>query len=382
MFEINSSKKIFHANDLEARKVIFKDRIANSYPYVVRSTINNGIRAYVLENKEFLNPANTLSLAQDTFSVFYQEEPYFTGNKVKVLTPKKFKLNKIRGLFIMAICQKSLADFTWGKNSDVAELESFILTLPTDSKGNLAFDFMESYIAELEAERVRELEAYLRATGLSNYTLTKKEELALNIISDTNRGGGKRDNPSSSLEALDSIIWKQFRIGDLFEMFTGRDVIIGRTELGNIPLVSHQNTDNGVVKYIKKLNDRHIFDYRYTISLADRGVFYASTQFENFHIGTRVKALVFKDKNKISKEIRLFFVSTINKLQTLFKDYLINATNKLPDLKITLPTDSKGNLAFDFMESSIKAIQKEVIRSVVLYVDTKINATKEAVKKH
>ena len=94
MFEINSSKKIFHANDLEARKVIFKDRIANSYPYVVRSTINNGIRAYVLENKEFLNPANTLSLAQDTFSVFYQEEPYFTGNKVKVLTPKNLNLTK------------------------------------------------------------------------------------------------------------------------------------------------------------------------------------------------------------------------------------------------------------------------------------------------
>ncbi|MDA3968652.1 restriction endonuclease subunit S [Helicobacter ibis] len=168
----------------------------------------------------------------------------------------------------------------------------------------------------------------------------------------------------------------------MFEIFTGRDVIIGRTELGNIPLVSHQNTDNGVVKYIKKLNDRHIFDYRYTIYLADRGVFYASTQFENFHIGTRVKALVFKDKNKISKEIRLFFVSTINKLQTLFKDYLINATNKLPDLKITLPADSKGNLAVDFMENAIKAIQKEAIKSVVLYEDFKINATKEAIKKH
>ena len=82
----------------------------------------------------------------------------------------------------MAICQKSLADFTWGKNSDVAELESFILTLPTDSKGNLAFDFMESYIAELEAERVRELEAYLRATGLSNYTLTKKQKEILNTL--------------------------------------------------------------------------------------------------------------------------------------------------------------------------------------------------------
>ncbi len=168
----------------------------------------------------------------------------------------------------------------------------------------------------------------------------------------------------------------------MFEIFTGRDVIIGQTELGNIPLISHQNTDNGVVKYIKKLNDRHIFDYRYTISLADRGVFYASTQFENFHIGTRVKALVFKDKNTISKEIRLFFVSTINKLQILFKDYLINATNKLPELKITLPTDSSGNLAFDFMENTIKALQKEIIKNVVLYNDTKIKATKKCIKTH
>ncbi|PZT47741.1 hypothetical protein B6S12_07360 [Helicobacter valdiviensis] len=186
----------------------------------------------------------------------------------------------------------------------------------------------------------------------------------------------------TSEKGFKSLEWREFRIRDLFEIFTGRDVIIGQTELGNIPLVSHQNTDNGVVKYIKKLDDRHIFDYRYTISLADRGVFYATTQFENFHIGTRVKALVFKDKIKINKEIRLFFVSTINKLQTLFKDYLANATNKLPDLKITLPTDSSGNLAFDFMKSSIKAIQKEVIKSVVLYADSKINATKECIKRH
>jgi hypothetical protein len=43
---------------------------------------------------------------------------------------------------------------------------------------------MESFIAELEAERIAELEAYLLATGLKDYTLTAKEQLDLVIKSD------------------------------------------------------------------------------------------------------------------------------------------------------------------------------------------------------
>lgn len=318
---------------------------------------------------------NTLTC--DMFgNVYYRSFPYKMVTHARVFNLKaKFNINDRIGLYLVGIFSFIKLKFSYSSMASWKKIKNEVITLPTDSKGNLAFEFMESYIAELEAERVRELEAYLRISGLSNYKLTKKEESALNIISNTNRGGVVPSN-------INSIFWKEFKIGDLFEIFTGRDVIIGQTELGNIPLISHQNTDNGVVKYIKKLNDRHIFDYRYTISLADRGVFYASTQFENFHIGTRVKALVFKDKNTISKEIRLFFVSTINKLQILFKDYLINATNKLPELKITLPTDSSGNLAFDFMENTIKALQKEIIKNVVLYNDTKIKATKKCIKTH
>lgn len=41
---------------------------------------------------------------------------------------------------------------------------------------------MESFIKELEAERLEELETYLRVTGLSNYTLTHKEKEALSAF--------------------------------------------------------------------------------------------------------------------------------------------------------------------------------------------------------
>ncbi len=43
------------------------------------------------------------------------------------------------------------------------------------NNGSIDFDFMEHYIAELEAERIAELEAYLTATGLKDYTLTEEE---------------------------------------------------------------------------------------------------------------------------------------------------------------------------------------------------------------
>lgn len=125
------------------------------------------------------------------------------------------------------------------------------------------------------------------------------------------------------------------------------------------------------------VNNRRIFDAKKTIALADRGVFYATTQNKNFHIGTRVKALTFKEGVK-SEEERLFVTSSINKLQVLFTDYLTNATDKLPNLQIELPTIN-NNIDYSFMKTYIKAIEKLVIKNVVEWRDKQINATKQVV---
>jgi hypothetical protein len=106
------------------------------------------------------------------------------------------------------------------------------------------------------------------------------------------------------------------------------------------------------------------------LSLADRGVFLATTQNEDFHIGTRVKALTFKNGEKELKN-RLFFVSSINKLQILFTEYSKNATNNLPNLEIQLPIKN-NEPDYELMETLICAIQKLVIKDVVIYNDGKI----------
>ena len=164
--------------------------------------------------------------------------------------------------------------------------------------------------------------------------------------------------------------YKSFKIGGengIFNISTGRDVIINRTQKGNIPLISHQHDNNGITKYIQQLPDRKLFNYKDTIALADRGVFYATIQKENFHIGTRVKALTFKDGEK-SERIRIFFVTSINKLQNLFKEYLTNATDKLPELSIMLPVNEMDEIDYDFMESSIRELEEERIRELSTYL--------------
>ncbi len=55
---------------------------------------------------------------------------------------------------------------------------------------DIDFHFMEKFIAELEQCRLAELEAYLKATGLSNTTLSNDEENALNAFNGKNSGGG------------------------------------------------------------------------------------------------------------------------------------------------------------------------------------------------
>jgi hypothetical protein len=164
--------------------------------------------------------------------------------------------------------------------------------------------------------------------------------------------------------------FKPFKIGGkdgIFNISTGRDVIIRQTKSGTIPLISHQHENNGITKYIEQLPDRRLFNYKDTISLADRGVFYATTQKENFHIGTRVKALTFKDGEK-SEHIRLFFVTAINKLQKQFEEYLTNATDKLPDLSIMLPVNANNEIDYDFIENLISKLEEERISEFSAYL--------------
>ena len=150
LFEVKTPVKKFNASSVE-----ITDKIG--HPYVVRSSINNGIRGYINEDEKYLNEGNTFSFGQDTATIFWQEKPFFTGDKIKILKPK-FACNSeianyIRNGIAMAFCC-----FSWGTQSfKVSVIEDAELLLPVTYDGLPDWSFMENYIRAVEKVVIKDV---------------------------------------------------------------------------------------------------------------------------------------------------------------------------------------------------------------------------------
>ena len=118
--------------------------------------------------------------------MFYQPDDFTILQDSYAIKPKSFTPTKRQYLYILGALQKTIrGNYNWVNKAGWERIKSKTITLPFIN-GNIAFDYMERYISELEEERISELAAYLKVTGLENCVLTKPEKLALK-----SRGGGE-----------------------------------------------------------------------------------------------------------------------------------------------------------------------------------------------
>ena len=154
LFEINSYKKRFDAN-----KVSISER---GKPYVVRTSLKNGIRGYINEDEQFLNEGNTISFGQDTATMFYQEQAYFTGDKIKILKSKNDEFNKLNGLFLVATMTKSFSSFSWGGSSfNVGIIGNQLMELPTKNK-KPNYKLMQTLISAIQKLVIKDVVLYVK----------------------------------------------------------------------------------------------------------------------------------------------------------------------------------------------------------------------------
>lgn len=148
VFNLSSSKKKFNANMIE---------FGGKFPYVARGDSNNGIRGYITESEEFLNPANTISFGQDTATMFYQKEPYFTGDKIKVLRTKEVELDRYKALYLITSLRKSFSTFSWGSSSfNEKVLKETDVKLPIKNN-QIDYTFMSDFIRAVEKLVIKDL---------------------------------------------------------------------------------------------------------------------------------------------------------------------------------------------------------------------------------
>ncbi len=349
LFVILTTKKKFNASDIQ---------FGGKYRYIARGESNNGIKGYIDENPMYLNDANTISFGQDTATMFYQNEPYFTGDKIKVLKPKpKTVLNKNTAQVIITAMKKAFASFSWGSSSySVSILKNIKIKLPITAEGSPDYTFMESLIAELEAERTAELEAYLKTTGLKDTHLTPEEQ--------------------ATLAQLETIQWGEFRLGDLFEHIKqGRRLKKSDQIKGNIPFVMAGTTNTGIANYIA--NPVASFpENAITIDI------FGNAFYRSYPFGAGDDTGVYwNTSNQYTHKAMLFLTTAINKtLQGKFDYGRKLRSSKSLNYKIKLPITAEGTPDYTFMENFICALQKVVIADVVAYTDQKIQAHKTVIQ--
>ncbi len=357
LFSVNSSNKIFHANKI---KEIYDIEQENTYPYVVRSAVNNGIRGYINENEKFLNPANTLSFAQDTFSVFYQEKPYFTGNKVKVLIPKFENFNKIIALFIVANYQKSLIDFSWGTSSTTSDIEDIMIGLPTKNN-EPDWEFMENTIKSTQNKMTKIIKAYELVKNGGGNSLNSLACPAYPQLDSQTRHFLQEALMQIATELMNDLPckWKEFQLVDLFELHLAKgDLQPKKLQNGEIPLVSAGGANNGIVMYIKDGDGKSDkFDSNViTIDMFGKAFY----QNKDFFAVSHGRVNILKPKFKLNFHIGLFFVSLFDKkLLDSFSFTKMCSQGRLQKETINLPIDPNGEPNFALMEKFIKNIEQE-----------------------
>ena len=155
-----------------------------NFPAYSSESTNNGIIGYT-DSPEFIcddeHPV-FVTFGDHTCSFNIATKSFSVLDNVKVLLPSIHNIRCL--LWIITAWQKQIPNLGYARHWKIAK--NCIVELPTKD-GEIDFDFMESFVAELEAQRVAELEAqrvaeleaYLSVTGLKDTHLSFEEEQAL-----------------------------------------------------------------------------------------------------------------------------------------------------------------------------------------------------------
>ena len=350
LFNIRSSKKKFNANSITFN---------GKNPYIARGSSNNGIRGYIDEDVRYLNPGKTISLGQDTATLFYQEKPYFTGDKIKIVEFKDGELDENVALYSIAAIKKTLSTFQWGQTSfDENILENIKFSLPIQND-RLAFDYMQDYVKWLEHGYIRELDSYLKVTGLDNYELTDEEKGCLNKKAE----------------------FKPFKIGDLFDIKGNPQLdkeSFTFSKQSEYPYFTRTVFNNGIYGYVDYLDSSHLINGNsIAVGMLACQFFFMK---HDFYAGQFTKTLFLrKDKGNLTENVSLYFCSYLNHFSNYLKGYLVRDFERLVSgIDILLPIQN-NQIDFHYMETYIRAIEKLIIKGVVDWKNKIIKTTKKIV---
>ncbi len=265
-------------------------------------------------------------------------------------------------LLYMAKCMEKITKerFSYDKKATWNRVKDCEISLPVTSDGDINFDYMERYIAELEAERIAELEAYLTATGLDDCDLTCEDEATL---------------------ATDPLT-ADFKVGEILRVEQTKSVVAKKDLLeGDIPYITRSTSANGYTGTCGN-SDRVNAGNCITIGAETAVAYY---QPADFVAGNKVYRL---SRDGLNERQYRYLVGSLNMLTHNYSYSNARIPGKIKVETISLPVIpspdpshvyTPDDIAWGYMERYIRAVEKLVMTDVIAYKDKVIATTRQIV---
>lgn len=355
-------------------------------PVLSNSSSDNGIGGYCglepTEEGKIITFSDTTTGAD---TMFYQSKPFIGYPHVQGMYPHNYKVwNEKRYLYVISSIRKaSGSGWSYAVKFNRALVCELMVELPVIESSDpnhkytvddIDWQYMEVRIKELEEVRIKELDAYLKATNLDDYELTDEDKKVLSL----SRKSASNENGSLETDCENGTLkFNEFLLGDLFSSSTG-DVDLQQKDInGKGVFLINSGVDNHGIKGKTDRKAKIFPDNTITID------FWGNAYYRDFEYKMATHNHVFSLTGKIIKNrlVGLYLIGRLAKLPTLFSYNNMATWNKLRILTITLPVTPEGEPDFDYMERYIRAIEKLTIVNVVKYKDKVIDTTKKLVNK-
>ena len=387
-FRLVDIAKLDNGNKLDKNKMTYLNPSVN---FVSRTATNNGV-SDVVDIIDDIEPypagCITLAFGGSVGSCFLQEEPFYTGQNVGVISLPENITREAKIFLVSALEKKCKMSFhAFGNEINKHFKTDLSIKLPVKETEEIDWEYMQERITELEQERITELEQYLIATGLNDYELTDDDK---DILATKLTGDGVLQNSISGNGCLKETA--EFKISDVFDLYKGKRLTKAEHTCGNTPFIGSTDSNNGVTGYIgqEPIFSGNAITISYNGSVGQ--VFY---QENDFWASDDINVLYLK--NHVLNALLYGYLSgALKKAGSKFSYSYKWNLERMKETLIVLPiqTDTNNMPVIDqnhtyhpdgyipdwtYMEKYIRAIEKVVIKDVVDYKDSIIAKTKEIV---
>lgn len=180
-----------------------------SVPFVTRTENNNCVDGFVLDNGLKVENGNAITIGDTTATVSYQQTPFVCGDHIAVI--RADWMNERRGLFLTALLRKEKYRYCYGRAFVIDSILETTIKLPAIQKGSVDWDWIDSYMNSFELS------------------------LPCSV------------NPQKN-NKMDTSCWKEFTIGSVFELETGKVSKAGDLPDGNdVFYIGAKKEGNGIM---------------------------------------------------------------------------------------------------------------------------------------